>query len=46
MIKLSEWVLWIDHFWCGVMKLSGIALLPLGFMLATSARVRVDTGGR
>ena len=28
--RLSEYVLWMPHFWCGVRKLSAISGFPLG----------------
>jgi hypothetical protein len=37
-IRLSLYVLWMPHFWCGVMKLSRISLLPLGLMPRMPAR--------
>ena len=46
MIRLSLYVEWMPHFWCGVMKFSWISVLPLGLMPAMPAVVFRSTGGR
>ena len=46
MCRLSLYVLWMPHFWCGVMKLRLISLLPLGRRSIISSTVFRSTGGR
>ena len=46
MCRLSVYVLWMPHFWCGVMKFSAISGLPLGILPSTSCSAFRCTGGR
>ena len=49
MRRLSEYVEWMPHFWCGVMKFStnrGRPSPPSSSMSATGAMVLVSMGGR